>query len=278
MGRRYWHYIIPIINATRRIIQRVGTMQSAQETITQVTELMPWYVSTNVQTNFTTNETTNNATNATPSVIARRLLGWKDNLQAVKTYSIQIADGNIANLAPDLAGEWSKGPFLWPPNYNYREKKHPCLAGELTWNLTYRTMESTVKYYTKAGPPRPVVARTFSEAWPNFTGVEEKARSFEPALVSSVKNASKWLLGLDLSFIKRYATSDGDSPSQLSQDVTDLIRCDFEKVQHCTGHRRSLLWGGVIVAIFLAIVSPCILLINSISASTRILRSSSARC
>ena len=90
---------------------------------------------------------------------------------------------------------------------------------------------------------------------PNLTGIEEIPRAFEPELISTVKNAFKNLVGLDLSFIKRYASSDGDTPSQLSQDITDLIRCDFEKVQHCTGQRRSLLWGAVIIAMLLAILS-----------------------
>jgi hypothetical protein len=256
-GRRYWHYIVPIINASRRIIQRIGTMPDTQEAITQVKELMPWYVSTNSKAADGNSSADGKAANNNTQneVLRRRLLGWKDNLKAVHEYSVQIAEGNIANLAPDLASQWSKGPFLWPPTYNYWEKKHPCLAGEITWNLTFRTVESTVKYYTKTGPPRPAVARTFSEAMPNLTGIEEIPRAFEPELISTVKNAFKNLVGLDLSFIKRYASSDGDTPSQLSQDITDLIRCDFEKVQHCTGQRRSLLWGAVIIAMLLAILS-----------------------
>jgi len=236
--------MIPILNATRVLYHRIATIPSAQQTIAQVNELMPWFASTN--TTVAIFQEKNHSTR-----IGRRLLGWKDNLKAVQTFSVQIADGNIANLAPDLAGQWSKGPFLWPPNYNYKEHNHTCLAGELTWNLAYATIESTAKYYTKSGPPRPVVARTFADSMPNLTGIEEKARTFEPTLVSAVKNAFKTIVGLDMSVIKRYASSDGDTPSQLSQDVTDLIRCDFEKVQHCTGQRRSLLWGGVIIAAFL---------------------------
>ena len=252
MGRRYWHYLIPLFNATRRLVQRINTIPEAQETIHQVKELMPWFASWK-PANQTQNETAVIDENVTAH--GRRLLNWKDNLQAVKTYSIQIADGNIANLAPDLAAQWSKGPFMWPPNYDYWEKKQPCLAGSLTWNITYLTMQSTISYYTKTGPQRPAVARTFKDALPRLDGIAETARAFEPSLVTLVKNTFKSLFGLDTSVIKRYTTSSKGQPSQLSEDVMDLIRCDFDKVQHCTGHRRSLLWGGVIIALTLGIAS-----------------------
>jgi hypothetical protein len=254
LGRRYTHYLIPILNTTRLLFNRLQQIPEAQSTIAQVQALMPWF--TAIGRPLPSSEPVNFTNNTTAST-GRRLLNWKDNIDAVQQYSIQIAQGNLANLAPDLAAEWSKGPFLWPPNYNYWQRDHPCLLGELTWNFTYLTMLSTAAFYTKSGPRRPPVARTLTEALPDLSGVAEKATKFEPELVGFVKRTFKSLLGFDISFIKRYISSPdgGATPSQLSQDVTDLIRCDFEKVQHCTGHRRSLVWGAVIVGGFLIIVS-----------------------
>jgi len=255
MGRRYWHLVKPILNATRILLTRVQSIPEAQLAVHQVQDLFPW--SSSQAGEWRDSNVTANASAKGNFTASRRLMGWKDELQAVQEYSVQIANGNIANLAPDLAGEWSKGPFLWPPNYNYWEREHPCLMGSLMWNFTYLTMQSTVSYYTKTGPPRPPVARTFKEALPSFEGVVETAARLEPTLVTFFKDMLKRVLGFDVSSIKRYISSPdgGQTPSQLSQDFTDLIRCDFEKVQHCTGHRRSLLWGGVIVAMFLAVMS-----------------------
>jgi hypothetical protein len=254
MGRRYWHFIAPLLNATRRLFRKSATPEVF---IHQAQELLPWFAAPmpkpveEPMANATANTTVANTTRS------RRLLSWKDDLQAVHRYSVQIAKGNIANLAPDLAGQWNKGPFLWPPNYNYWEREQPCLLGSLMWNFTYLTMQSTAAYYTHTGPARPPVARTLRQALPSFEGMQEKAVNFEPSLVAFVKSLLKQVLGFDVSCIKRYISSPdgGKTSSQLSQDFMDLIQCDFEKVQHCTGQRRSLLWGGVIVAIFLVTVS-----------------------
>ena len=77
----------------------------------------------------------------------------------------------------------------------------------------------------------------------------------EPQLVSFFRTQLQTVLGIDLSVIKQYASKTTTTPSQLSVDLTGLIQCDFVSVQHCNRQRRSLWWGGIVVAAFFAACS-----------------------
>jgi hypothetical protein len=285
LGRRYWHRAVPVLNATRNIILRLHSIPGPQAVANQVEALLPWFAArprpangSRVVVNWTEvnrgglHHTDANGTNFTsprrpssrpvprPTVsneTLRRLQGWKENLAAVKDYSVQIATGNIANIDYSLAGMWNKGPFTWPPDYSYWEKKQPCLAGTLLWEMVYGTMSSTVKYYTKTGPPRPPVGRTFRDALPNLASPAKKVVAKTTGVVGWFRSVIENGLSIDFAAIKAYASSPdrGVTPSPLSQDLTNFISCDFEKAQHCTAHRRSLWWGSIIVSVGFVFVS-----------------------
>jgi hypothetical protein len=223
---QYAEWVQPVVTIINRInftswVAQLENIPSAKATVAQVHDLVPWYL----------NSSHHN----------RRLMHWKDSLETVKEYSVQIASGSASNLAPDLANGWNKGPFFWPPNYEYWKANHTCLVGSLAFNLTYKMMQSTVSYYTKTGPPRAEVDRTFQGALPVIKGSQVK---------SNVVSWVQYYVGLDLSTIKTYVTSVNGAPSQFSEDLSDLIRCDFEKVQHCTHQKRSLIWGTLVVGLF----------------------------
>jgi len=261
--RRYMHRLRPLFNRTASLLQAMETMAPVHQHIHIVKDLMPWFAATPNQTHAPAEPPPNASYNLTGP--GRRLLGtWKDNLKAAKQFSVQLANGNVANLAPDLAAEWSRGPFFWPPSYSYWEEDHVCLAASIAFNLSFKMLESTVRYYTKTGPPRPVVVRTFQGALPALSAWNGSAPKSESELVGGFKGLIKSWVGVDFTAIKTYTTSPdgGTTPSPFSEDLSDLIRCDFEKVQHCTGHRRSLFWGGVVVAIYFAILSFLFKLLN----------------
>ena len=164
---------------------------------------------------------------------------WKQDLQAIQQYSIKIVQGNSEVSAPD-ASEWLKGPFSWPPTYNYWERTHPCLVAELTLNYTFETAKSTVAYYAKSGPQRQVLPKTL---WGSFPHVP---LSTKPA------KALPWFLSFityvtDLSVIRHYLSSSNSQPSPFSQDIKRFFSCDFEHVQHCNGQYRTLGWGASVV-------------------------------
>ena len=240
VARRMWHQAVPFLNASKRLFQRYSPGTSSASTLL---DLLPWTNNPRVQTI---------RPNSTHS--SRRLLNWKDNLQAVQTFSIDIANGNIANLAPNLAASWSTGPFSWPPDYNYHANQ-TCLAASIAYNITFLAMQSTVAFYTHAGPARPVIANTLAEALPHFPAwVDLHKLPSEPQIVSFFRAQLQALLGIDLAVIKQYASSTSSAPSQLSTDLLALIQCDFVAVQHCNKQRRSLWWGGIVVALgFVAI-------------------------
>jgi hypothetical protein len=171
--------------------------------------------------------------------------------------SASVADGNFANLDPVLAENWNKGPFYWPPRYEYTQREHVCLAGSLAFNLSLDGFQSTFQHYTKTGPKRPVLQYTFEEALPKLPAWIKRPKPNEPFLITQFKSALVSFLSVDLDYIQGYASSPdrGLTPSQLSKDVTSLLSCDFEKVQHCHGQRRSLFWGGFLVGLLFLVVS-----------------------
>jgi len=236
VARRMWHHIIPLLNASSRLFHQVT--HQLEPSVAVVGDLMPWFA---MRPNFTYSHHTNSS--------RRRLMNWKDNLQAVQTFSIDIANGNIANLAPNLAASWSTGPFSWPPDYDYHANQ-TCLAASIAYNITLLGMQSTISFYTKTGPSRPKLANTLQEAFPHFPRLNFSKIPTEPQIVSFFRTQLLTLLGIDMSVIKQYASKTDSSPSQLSNDLSALIECDFVAVQHCTKQRRSLWWGGIVVAVF----------------------------
>jgi hypothetical protein len=191
-------------------------------------------------------------------------MGWKDSLDAVQELSNTIATGAAASLAPDIAARWNEGPFLWPPDYNYWNRVHPCFLAELTWNLTYFTIISTVQYYDGSGPPRPPVLRSFLEVIPQLpvpttlssSSSSSSSTQSNPSWTGSFFNAFKSLIGLDTAPFKAYISRQPDgSPSLFASDLKSIIKCDFNTVQHCTKFMRSLGWGVVVVIIGLGCIS-----------------------
>ena len=82
-------------------------------------------------------------TTVNQSATGRRLLqtSWKDNIPEVQQISVAIASGQAATIPMDIQTQWSQGPFAWPPNYNYWATDNPCLAAQITWNITFYTFQ-----------------------------------------------------------------------------------------------------------------------------------------
>ena len=194
--------------------------------------------------------------NATASA-SRRLLqnSWKDNLAAVQDYTVEIVKGSIdAGLSVDFAAQWAQGPFVWPPNYDYKTDQS-CLVASLLFNYTLFTFKSTAAYYTgHDAPPRPEVSRSFVQCLPVFP----KNVSFPlPSGVGPTAAFFKWLTSfVDRDRVLTYLSRpEGGDGSPFSQDIKLLFTCDFNAVQHCTRFTRDLAWGVVIVVLALGVLS-----------------------
>jgi hypothetical protein len=254
--RRLWHRFLPALNASAIVIQNLVAASSDDKApLLQraVQDLLPWFATSSAMKSPT--NATKSKSNA--STTPRRLLStWKDDLQAVRTFSVDIADGRVANLPPNIAASWNTGPFSWPPDYDYHTNQ-TCLAASIAYNITFYAMQSTIAFYTKTGPARPAINRTLAEALPQLP----KAWTTLPTppdemqVVSFFRSRLNALLGIDLSVIKHYTSSSYNTPSQLSQDLSSLINCDFVAVQHCTKQRRSLWWGAILVAVAFLVLS-----------------------
>ena len=186
---------------------------------------------------------------------------WKATLADVRQYSTQIVGGMTGTLSPDLASQWSTGPFVWPPDFSSTESgRGQCLAASIAFNLTIYIAGSTIAYYTGNGPPRPPVARTFADCVPKLP-----YKAFLSGSNSSSSQATQQFQLLDTAvsgFIDRgyllgyiSAKQPGNRPSQLSQDITTVLSCDFDSVQHCTRFTRDLGWGALILTLGLGCAS-----------------------
>lgn len=187
--------------------------------------------------NFTTFHTDVNTTNDTR--VSRRLLQtWKDSMQKVQQYSIDISNNKVTET-PNL-NDWKMGPFTWPPSYNYWDTAFPCLAGSLAFNYTWHTMESTIQCYINT--PRDPLPSSFSASLPNIPklNVPRKPTSWAIDLITQFTS-------IDISDIRHYVSSKNNAPSQLSTDIHNIFTCNFDYVQHCSGQYRTLGWGAVIV-------------------------------
>lgn len=162
-----------------------------------------------------------NSTNETKP--SRHLLqdSWKDSVAAVTEFSIQVADGNVAWVPLDIASAWSQGPFQWPPVYDYWHEQHPCMAGEIVFNVTYLAFEATARYY--AG---------------DYTIPDKEP----PSLSFEIPSSLQELQDLITVPTDRYASL------QLAKDVKAAVSCDFLTAQHCSAFRRPLLEGALTVA------------------------------
>lgn len=256
-SKQLLNILYSFFNATEAYVSKINII-NITETVHVVEDLLPFYV-------ITQNESNKHS---------RRLMSWKDDLEDVKTYSIQIANDKFANLAPSLANVWNEGPFFWPPNYNYIPEtrmvwngtaynletvgeKHFCLAASITYNLTMPILKSTISYYQKNGPTRPVIDYSFVGALPKFPQATLDQDENDPLLLKYFKELILSWTGINFKSIKAYLSSPdyGITPSQFSQDLNSIIKCDFDKVQHCSAHRRSLFWGALVVSVAFGIVS-----------------------
>ncbi len=208
---------------------------------------------------------------------------WKDTLVEVQQFSTQIVTGQAALLAPDIAAQWSSGPFSWPPDYSADGPlaSSSCLVATIVFNLTYLTMVSTVNYYTGEGPRRPEIQRSFFECLPrlpsasNFSSSSSSSSAAVNMNTASTGNTSTRIVAnmpfmandvtrfveavfapiIDRDHILGYISRDGANPSQLTKDLEAFVLCDFDSVQHCTRFGRDLGWGAVVVLLGMGIVS-----------------------
>lgn len=198
------------------------------------------------------------ARNATLGVVGttRRLMqsAWKENLAAVRDYTVDIVSGRTATLSADFAAQWTKGPFVWPPTYDYKSDQ-PCLVASLLFNYTLVTSKSTVAYYTGQGaPPRPNISRTFLDSLPALPALRNATLVSER--MARTSGLLPWLTAfVDRSRLMTYVSRQGSESSQLSKDVALIFTCDFDAVQHCTGFTRDLAWGALIVTLALGFLS-----------------------
>ena len=205
------------------------------------------------------------STNSKGRKILSVIEGWKDELSAVQSLSVSIADqtntNNVMTSATTIADYWNQGPFQWPPNYNYWTAQDPCVIGTIIWNVTYFTLQTTTLYYTNEFN-RPPVQRTFTGCLPQVSRPNNSTTktttstndTWTQKILGVFKSLLQWM-GLGTQPIIDYVSSNSTKGSQFAQDLHSTLTCDLRSVQLCTSFKRSLGWGSIVVLLGFVIVA-----------------------
>lgn len=173
--------------------------------------------------------------------MARKLLGLKDELQAVQ--GLLASAGTVARDIPSVervSEAYTRGPFHWPP---YDSVYSSCPFGTKMAHVTYEVFSVLATYYIHWNSPRSPIDRSLRAALPKIQWNSSIVR--RSGNVTTRKTWSSYvfhgLLGLTgstppdtLVFFK------GTEPWTLRWIWATATVCDLASVQSCSGHKRDL--------------------------------------
>jgi hypothetical protein len=185
----------------------------------------------------------------------RHLLSFQSQLDAVKTYSAQLAvgDGEIVLLGGTLGNAFAGGPVN-PLAVSYAELDVEAQCAP-AWNLFVlgkRTFDILARYFVNR-PDRPTVQRDILLSMPTFTKkyreVAEEGgdtpHRFQQPLHSLAGDTGRFLFetlaGFDANYIR-------DVIDSIPGIIQGFVRCDIDSVMYCTEFRYSLVSTAIIIA------------------------------
>ena len=147
-------------------------------------------------------------------------------------------------ITSDMAYEWSKGPYQWPPNYQYwgTNGQPSCAIVSTALGVFKHALNTTLVSYGVARPePMPL-------AWPEILPLASNM-SFE----FNTTDMESVFSGLTRSWLDVERLGGYISDAPWVPFLKSFIQCDFEAMQTCS-RRRSLTWSTLqVVVIFVAI-------------------------
>ena len=143
--------------------------------------------------------------------------------------------------------QWSQGPYSWPPNYVYWDGgDQSCAVVSTSLDVIKNGLDVTVAFYKSTAAERP---DPLPVEWPDLRSVRW------PTVSLQQNNFNEILSNLTDVWPDRVQVRAAiTNASYISSVVSSFIRCDFERVQTCTG-RHSLFWSAVQMLALVALVA-----------------------
>jgi hypothetical protein len=147
-------------------------------------------------------------------------------------------------LTSDTAYDWSKGPYQWPPNYQYWNNygKPSCAIVSTALGVFKHALNTTFVSYRASRP------ELLPITWPEILPL---AANFTFAL--NTTDAEGMLGSLTTAWLDKDRLAGFIADASWVRYLKSFIQCDFEAIQTCS-KRRSLMWSALqVVVIFLCI-------------------------
>lgn len=187
----------------------------------------------------------------------RKLLSVLTDIQAVKAFSAAVAQGDKSPpLSQTLADSWVRGPFVWPPQYDF--SINTCPIGLAFYSITKEVTQVTTLYFINWNKPRPAIDRSFRHALPHINwhtpqnistkNVTKRAKSWASATFHAVLDALK----ISPEDAKQFWV--GSEPWTLRWIFETAVQCDLAAVVACSRHDRDLLMSVFVFLLFYAAI------------------------
>ena len=185
----------------------------------------------------------------------RKLMSVQSDAEAVASYSVQILNGNKnPPLALQVAQSWGRGPFAWPPRYNY--SLQACPLGLIMLEVSKEVFLVTKLYYANFDKQKPVQDRSFRAALPQFTwasSLPQKTTRITKSWTSFVVHTVTDMIGLDFGALSNFFL--GNRPWTMQWIVQTATSCDLASAMSCNRHNRDLFMSILVFMLFYFIVS-----------------------
>ena len=148
-------------------------------------------------------------------------------------------------VSAEMAYEWSKGPYQWPPNYQYWDNsgKPSCAVVSTAINVFKNALNTTVVSYRVTRPDSmPIV-------WPTIVPMRVSG-----TISVNTSSLEAFMAGLTDAWLDKDAVRGFVNDAPWLPFLKSLIKCDFEAIQTCS-HRHSLFWSAIQTAVFFVGIS-----------------------
>lgn len=179
--------------------------------------------------------------NATRKRKGRKLLTTLSEIQAVQAYSAQILQG-VQNppVSLVLSQSWVRGPYSWPPHYEYRILD--CTILSVTWSALKEIVVVVSNYYIHINDPIPPMDRTLKGNLP-FFNLPANLSQYAPdrigkSVASTVVNSALKVTQINFNTIIHFL--EGQHKWSFQWLVQSAIMCDFASLMSCSRHNYDL--------------------------------------
>jgi len=189
-------------------------------------------------------------------------VSFVQKLVEVQQYSTDVAlgEGTVQVLPGEAAELFAKGPISWPPKYVYWDRDNTCNVATNGYRLLVQTADFMAESLFNP-PPRPNISysplKAIDEIFQLQTIFDRTNRIFSEDFNTTL-NRVPWTLREPINFFLGTGF-DPSYPTRLAKAAPgaalQLVTCDVRAQLFCTKHRYSVLTAGIVVVLFLFIIS-----------------------